>query len=154
MRCPATTTEAIRPPGQAAGSDDPRPGPPHGFEQEIDSLSTQLANSYEELSLIYQVSGGMKVNRSAGDFFRQACLDVREVMGVRGDGRRALRRRLVQAGPGALRRRRASRRAGRRSDRLADELMAVLRERKSPLLINDLSTRQALQLGRRALRGN
>jgi len=32
-------------------------------------LSGQLANTYEELSLIYQISSGMRVNRSAGDFF-------------------------------------------------------------------------------------
>src|SRR5205085_12348064 len=31
-----------------------------GLEQELDSLSGQLANTYEELSLIYQISGGMK----------------------------------------------------------------------------------------------
>ncbi|MGH7176870.1 MAG: hypothetical protein ACREJC_05780, partial [Tepidisphaeraceae bacterium] len=56
------------------------------LEKEIDTLSVQLSNTYEELSLIYQISGGMKVNRGAGDFFKQACLDVLEVMGVRGIG--------------------------------------------------------------------
>ena len=57
-----------------------------GLEHELDSLSGQLANTYEELSLIYQVSSGMKINRRAGDFFKQACLDVMEVMDVRGMG--------------------------------------------------------------------
>src|SRR5947209_3759555 len=33
-------------------------------QHEIDSLSAQLSNTYEELSLIYQISGGMRVNRS------------------------------------------------------------------------------------------
>src|SRR5687767_13955867 len=46
------------------------------LEEELDSLSTQLANTYEELALIDRVSGGMRVNRRTADFFRQACLDV------------------------------------------------------------------------------
>ncbi|MDB5297807.1 MAG: domain/GAF domain/HD domain protein [Phycisphaerales bacterium] len=57
-----------------------------GLEQERDALSQQLADTYEELSLIYQLSGGMQVNRSAGDFFTQACQDVGQVMDVRGMG--------------------------------------------------------------------
>src|SRR5439155_15691729 len=57
-----------------------------GLEGELDSLSGQLANTYEELSLIYQLSSGMKINRRAADFFKQACLDVMDVMGVRGMG--------------------------------------------------------------------
>src|SRR5688572_14837766 len=55
-----------------------------GLEQELNSLSGQLANTYEELSLIYQISSGMRINRSATDFFKQACLDVMGVMNVRG----------------------------------------------------------------------
>src|SRR5688572_26220949 len=31
-----------------------------GLEKEVDTLSGQLANTYEELSLIYQISSGMK----------------------------------------------------------------------------------------------
>ena len=42
-----------------------------GLESELNSLSGQLANTYEELSLIYQVSSGMRINRRASDFFRQ-----------------------------------------------------------------------------------
>jgi HD-GYP domain-containing protein (c-di-GMP phosphodiesterase class II) len=56
------------------------------LEQEVETLSDQLSNTYEELSLIYQISGGMRVNRGAGDFFKQACLDVMAVMEVRGIG--------------------------------------------------------------------
>ena len=105
------------------------------FEQEIDSLSTQLANSYEELTLIYQISGGMKVNRGAGDFFRQACLDVRDVMNVRslgfalcGEGQSKLDPALFgdhNAPPAQL-------------QRLVDQLMPVLRERKGTLLITNV----------------
>ncbi len=57
-----------------------------GLEQEVESLSSQLTNVYEELSLIYTVSAGMKVNRSPGEFFKQACLDLMGVMDVRGIG--------------------------------------------------------------------
>jgi putative nucleotidyltransferase with HDIG domain len=120
----------------------------HAFEQEIDSLSTQLSNSYEELSLIYQVSSGMKVNRSAGDFFRQACIDVREVLNVRGMG-------VALCGDGSCKQDPVlyGSTSGEEEEsigpmpevptdevnRLADELMTILRERKSPLLINDLA---------------
>src|SRR5882672_2717814 len=58
----------------------------NGLEEELNSLSTQLANSYEELTLIDQISGGMRVNRSSGDFFRQACLELMQVLSVRGMG--------------------------------------------------------------------
>jgi HD-GYP domain-containing protein (c-di-GMP phosphodiesterase class II) len=106
------------------------------FEQEIDSLSTQLANSYEELTLIYQISGGMKVNRGAGDFFRQACLDVRDVMNVRslgfalcGEDQGKLDPALFgdhNVPPAQL-------------QRLVDQLMPVLRERKGTLLITNVA---------------
>jgi len=57
-----------------------------GLEEELTSLSTQLSNTYEELTLIDQISGGMRVNRSSGDFFRQACLELMQVISVRGMG--------------------------------------------------------------------
>ncbi len=106
-----------------------------GLEQELDSLSGQLANTYEELSLIYQVSGGMKVNRRANDFFKQACLDVLEVINVRGMGVALQADNMHRQEPvvyGSL-----SLPPGK-VHRLAEQLMEVLRERKSPLLINDL----------------
>ena len=111
-----------------------------GLDRELDSLSGQLSNTYEELSLIYQLSGGMKVNRSAGDFFKQACLDVMEVMSVRGMGV-ALHGDAVQAMEpmlfGTL-----TLPAGQ-TQRLADALMKVLAERKSPLLIHQLAKDKA-----------
>ena len=107
-----------------------------GMEQELDSLSGQLANTYEELSLIYQISSGMRINRRASDFFKQACLDVMEVMSVRGvgvalHGDNIHRQEPVLYGhlslpPGKV-------------HRLAEELMVILCQRKSALLINDLS---------------
>lgn len=56
------------------------------MQSERDSLSSQLSDTYEELTLIYQISSGMRVNRSVDDFFLQACTDVIEVMGVRACG--------------------------------------------------------------------
>ncbi len=56
------------------------------LEGELNSISGHLANAYEELSLVYQISGGMRINRPAHDFFKQACLEVLEVMGVQGMG--------------------------------------------------------------------
>lgn len=55
-------------------------------EKDIESLSTQLSETYEELTLIYQISSGMRVNRSVEDFFLHACMEVIGVMGVRGAG--------------------------------------------------------------------
>ena len=106
------------------------------MESEIDSLSGQLSNTYEELSLIYQLSGGMKVNRQAGDFFKQACLDVMEVLSVRGMGVSLRGEHFRQHEPvlyGGLSIPPAQ------VGRLADELMAVLNHRKSPLLIHNLA---------------
>jgi putative nucleotidyltransferase with HDIG domain len=107
-----------------------------GLEQELDSLSGQLANTYEELSLIYQISSGMKVNRRAGDFFKQTCLDVMEVLGVRGMGVVLCgdKAGLVEPaiyGQLAL--------TQHRLRQLGGELIRLLRDRKSPLLVNDIS---------------
>jgi hypothetical protein len=106
-----------------------------GLETELDSLSGQLANTYEELSLIYQLSSGMKINRRAGDFFKQACLDVMDVMGVRGMGV-TLQNAQDQNEAGPLRRDEPP--AGK-VQRLSEELMKVLCGRKSPLLVNNLA---------------
>jgi putative nucleotidyltransferase with HDIG domain len=108
-----------------------------GLEQELTSISEQLASTYEELSLIYQVSSGMKVNRSAADFFKQTCLDVLQVMGMVGVGvaLHADSNRLVEPvlygqlslPPDTVK-------------RLGEELVVFLQHRKAPLLINDLQT--------------
>ena len=107
-----------------------------GLEHELDSLSTQLSHNYEELSLIYQISGGMKINRGPQDFFKQACLDVMDVMGVRGMGvglccDHSCRQDPVLYGSVSL--------PPGQTHRLVADLMDILRVRKSPLLINDLA---------------
>jgi HD-GYP domain-containing protein (c-di-GMP phosphodiesterase class II) len=108
-----------------------------GLEREVDNLSGQLANTYEELSLIYQISSGMKVNRGATDFFRQACHDVMEVLDVRGMG--------VVLGDGIINRPAPAIYGSLDApkhvvDKLHEQLMTTLGERKSALLVHDLAS--------------
>ncbi len=53
---------------------------------EIDSISGELSGSYEELTLIYQLSVGMHIDRSPADFFRQACQEYNDFSGARSTG--------------------------------------------------------------------
>jgi HD-GYP domain-containing protein (c-di-GMP phosphodiesterase class II) len=121
-----------------------------GLELELTNLSGQLANTYEELSLIYQISGGMRVNRRPVDFFKQACLDAIDVMGVRGMGvalraGEKLGQEPVMYGPVSL--------PPAKTSRLAVELLAWMNRRKTSLLINDLpADRQFGWLGEHARR--
>jgi HD-GYP domain-containing protein (c-di-GMP phosphodiesterase class II) len=107
-----------------------------GLEEELNSLSTQLANTYEELTLIDTISGGMRVNRSSSDFFRQACLELMQVISVRGMGvvlsNEKIKQEAVLYGdlslpPGQV-------------QRLAEQLLATLSVKKTCLLINDLKS--------------
>ncbi|HTL29115.1 MAG TPA: HD domain-containing phosphohydrolase [Tepidisphaeraceae bacterium] len=112
------------------------------LERELESLSGQLANTYEELSLIYQLSSGMRVNRRASEFFKQACLDVMEVMSVKGMGfalhgdsfrnTEPVLYGSLSLPPGTVR-------------KLTEELVSVLKQRKTPLLINHLSKDKTFQ---------
>ena len=107
------------------------------FKEEIDSLSTQLTNSYEELTLIYQISGGMKVTRGAAEFFHHVCLDVRDVMNVRamgfalhGDGVSKVDPAIVGESdlpPDLL-------------AKLVNQLIPALRDRQGTLLITNLAS--------------
>jgi len=106
------------------------------LERELDSLSTQLANAYEELTLIDQVSGEMRINRGVADFFRQACLDVMQVLAVRGMG--VILRPEIEPQSAALYG--EVELAGSRLEQLGQQLLATLRQRQGPLLINDLAT--------------
>ncbi len=51
---------------------------------ETESLSVNLANTYEELSLLYLISGSMKVNQSPEEFFQTVCQNLLEVMHLSG----------------------------------------------------------------------
>jgi len=93
------------------------------------------------LSLIYQISGGMRINRPANDFFKQACLEVLEVTGVEGlgvalsgenmRGQEPVLYGSLSLPPGTV-------------HRLAAELIPLLRESKKPLLVNDLTSDKSL----------
>lgn len=107
------------------------------LEKEVNNLSTQLSNTYEELSLIYQLSSGMKINRQPADFFRNCCLNVMDVIGSRGMGVALIgeNSRLHQPalyGSVAL--------PPLKLHRLADDLLVELRARKTAILCNDLSS--------------
>jgi HD-GYP domain-containing protein (c-di-GMP phosphodiesterase class II) len=112
-----------------------------GSASELNSLSGHLANAYEELSLIYQISGGMRINRPPNDFFKQACLDALEVMGVQGlgvalsaealPGHEPVLYGALSLPPGTV-------------HRLAEQLIPAVRERKGPLLVNDLAADKSL----------
>jgi hypothetical protein len=79
----AVSPTARKPSNRAACSPARRrPGPPQRSGEELNSPSGQLANTYE-LSLIYQVSSGMKINRRALTSSARR-LDLIEVMNVRG----------------------------------------------------------------------
>ena len=49
-------------------------------EKELATLSTNLANTYEELSMLYRISGSMKVTQSGEEFFDNICQELLEVM--------------------------------------------------------------------------
>ncbi|HUB24731.1 MAG TPA: HD domain-containing phosphohydrolase [Tepidisphaeraceae bacterium] len=105
------------------------------LESELNGLSNQLSNTYEELTLIYEISRGMRINRQAHDFFKNACLDVLGVLGVGGlgvalCGQHAHRHHPVLFGQLAMPQDMVS--------RLAEALLPQLCHRKSPLLVNDL----------------
>ena len=50
--------------------------------EELAMLSTNLATTYEELSLLYRISGSVKVNQKADEFFQNLCRELIEVMGL------------------------------------------------------------------------
>jgi HD-GYP domain-containing protein (c-di-GMP phosphodiesterase class II) len=133
---PAYTEEAIQRQGRLLLTmvrDQLRLG---GLEHELTSLSSQLANTYEELSLIYQISGGMRVNRRPADFFKQACIDAIEVMGMRAMGVALATSEKLGLEPviyGSVTLARST------ITRLAGDLVTCMKARGTPLLINDLA---------------
>ncbi len=50
---------------------------------ELQTLSQQLGESYEELSLLYKLSTSMTLERPPAQFLTEACLDLQQVMGLR-----------------------------------------------------------------------
>ncbi len=50
---------------------------------ELHTMSQQLAESYEELSLLYKLSSNMTVNQPPALFLRDACQELQQVVGLR-----------------------------------------------------------------------
>ncbi|KKL60765.1 hypothetical protein LCGC14_2202030, partial [marine sediment metagenome] len=49
-------------------------------QDELGTLSTNLASTYEELSMLYRISGSMRVTQGGGAFFENICRELLEVM--------------------------------------------------------------------------
>lgn len=49
---------------------------------EARTLSANLSSTYEELSLVYRISGSMRITQQPPEFLQATCEDLREVMGV------------------------------------------------------------------------
>jgi len=50
---------------------------------ELETLSANLAATYEELSLLYGISGSMKVTQQPREFLQNVCTELLEVMNIR-----------------------------------------------------------------------
>ncbi len=50
---------------------------------ELHTVSSQLSESYEELSLLYRLSSNMTINQPAATFLTDACLELQQVVGLR-----------------------------------------------------------------------
>lgn len=51
-------------------------------QNELATLSANLSSTYEELSLLYRISGEMRVNASPREFFASVCAELLEVMQI------------------------------------------------------------------------
>lgn len=50
---------------------------------ELQSMSQELAESYEELSLLYKLSSNMTVNQPPANFLTEACRELQQVVGLK-----------------------------------------------------------------------
>ncbi|MCC6241055.1 MAG: HD-GYP domain-containing protein [Phycisphaerales bacterium] len=105
------------------------------MQEELNGLSGQLSDTYEELNLIYRIGSYTRVNGRPMEFFKQVCLSVLEVMDVRGIGV-SIKDDTLREFPPVL--------YGEMSlppgkiHRLADDLIPLLSQHKGTLLVNDL----------------
>ncbi len=51
-------------------------------EKELENLSVNLATTYEELSLLYRVSGYMRVSQAQDEFLQSVCNELIDVMNI------------------------------------------------------------------------
>jgi len=54
----------------------------HTGSEELGMLSNNLATTYEELSLVYRISGSMQLTQSPEGYLQNVCRELVEVMGV------------------------------------------------------------------------
>jgi HD-GYP domain-containing protein (c-di-GMP phosphodiesterase class II) len=54
----------------------------HTADHELATLSTNLSSTYEELTLLYTISGSMKVNQGPQEFLLGVCRELLEVMNI------------------------------------------------------------------------
>lgn len=106
------------------------------LEGDVTALSGHLADTYEELSLIYHISSGMRVNRSPADFFQQACTEVLQVMSLRGiavvmDSRHVPDNAPVVFGDVSL--------SEEELEKIGSAAMATIRQRDAVVIWNNLS---------------
>ncbi len=55
-------------------------------KEELATLSANLANTYEELSLLYRISGSMRVTQGAGEFLENICRELLEIIHIQAAG--------------------------------------------------------------------
>jgi putative nucleotidyltransferase with HDIG domain len=51
-------------------------------QEELGNLSANLASTYEELGLLYAITGSMNINRQPRDFLQNVCSQILEVMNI------------------------------------------------------------------------
>ena len=51
-------------------------------QKELSSLSANLSSTYEELSLLYAISGSMRINSSPREFLQNVCREILEVADI------------------------------------------------------------------------
>ncbi len=51
-------------------------------QSELEGLSANLASTYEELSLLYAISGSMNINHQPREFLQKVCSEILEVMDI------------------------------------------------------------------------
>ena len=104
--------------------------------QELDTLSSQLADTYEELSLVYQIGSNMTVNSPTTNFLKAACETTSAVMEVRALGVLVWDERLAQQPPRIYGNARLGPAEFARLDALLRQMVEPLKEEGS-ILVNE-----------------
>jgi len=103
-------------------------------QDELASLSANLASTYEELSLLYAISGSMNINHQPREFLQKVCSEILEVMNISAAAgiiypRGQADREIVSAGQLLLQ-------GARLEELLATHLEPALAESQGPVIDN------------------